>query len=187
MLVILTQNWSILTKFAKKNPAKSAVFYWLFLGEVFPKNFPWNRPIFLRICPENPSKFDFFPLKSREIGRFFCEFWLSFLPRNRPIFERILSFFPWKSREIGRFFRKFAPENPTKFCVFFHEISEALSKRVKTAVLLQRPVASALRCLAFTIGQLQNPIFFIKFSLRHPGSQKVSSTVQVYLPTFSEI
>ena len=119
MLVILTQNWSILTKFAKKNPAKSAVFYWLFLGEVFAKNFPWNRPIFLRICPENPSKFDFFPLKSREIGLFFCEFWLSFLPRNRPIFERILSFFPWKSREIGRFFRKFAPENPTKFCVFF--------------------------------------------------------------------
>ena len=33
----------------KKNPAKSAVFYWLFLGEVSPRNFPWNRPIFLRI------------------------------------------------------------------------------------------------------------------------------------------
>ena len=60
----------------QKNPAKSAVLYWLFLGEVFPKNFPWNRSIFLRICPENPSKFDFFPLKSREIGRFFFEFWL---------------------------------------------------------------------------------------------------------------
>ena len=24
-------------------------------------------------APENPSKFDFFPLKSRKIGRFFCE------------------------------------------------------------------------------------------------------------------
>ena len=185
MLVILTQNWSILTKFAKK----------------IQRNRLFSTDCFLE---------KFSPKISREIGRFFSEFapkilqnltffqktpqnWpiflriLTFLPRNRPIFERILTFFLWKSREIGRFFRKFAPENPTKFCVFFHEISEALSKRVKTAVLLQRPVASALRCLAFTIGQLQNPIFFIKFSLRHPGSQKVSSTVQVYLPTFSEI
>ena len=105
----------------QKNPAKSAVFYWLFLGEVFPKNFPWNRPIFLRICPENPSKFDFFPLQSREIGRFFCEFWLFSrenpaksadfwayfdffpvkIPRNWPIFPRIC---PWKSREILGFF-----------------------------------------------------------------------------------
>ena len=98
----------------QKNPAKSAVFYWLFLGEVFPKNFPWNRPIFLRICPENPTKFYFFPLKSREIGRFFCEFWLF----SREI-GRFLSVFWLFSREIGRFFRKFAPENPTKFCVFF--------------------------------------------------------------------
>ena len=36
MLVISTQNWSILAKFAKKNPAKSAAFYWLFLGGVSP-------------------------------------------------------------------------------------------------------------------------------------------------------
>ena len=50
MLVISTQNWSILAKFAKKKPAKSAVFYWLFLGEVSPWNFPWNWPIFLRTC-----------------------------------------------------------------------------------------------------------------------------------------
>ena len=106
MLVILTQNWSILTKFAKKNPAKSAVFYWLFLGEVFPKNFPWNRPIFLRICPENPSKFDFFPLKSCEIGRFFL---------------RILTFLLRKSREIGRFlsvFWLFSRENAAKLADF---------------------------------------------------------------------
>ena len=101
-LVISTQNWSILAKFAKKNPAKSAVFYWLFLGEVFPKNFPWNRPIFLRICAENPSKFDFFPLKSCKIGRFFCEFWLF-------------------SCEIGRFlsvFWLFSRENPMKLADF---------------------------------------------------------------------
>ena len=102
----------------QKNPAKSAVFYWLFLGEVSPQNFPWNRPIFLRICPENPSisfdpSFDFFhwnPAKSADFLRI-----LTFLPRNRPICERILTFFPrnrpifpricpWKSREILRFF-----------------------------------------------------------------------------------
>ena len=27
---------------------------------------------FLEFAPENPSKFDFFPLKSRKIGGFFC-------------------------------------------------------------------------------------------------------------------
>ena len=114
------------SEICQKNPAKSAVFYWLFLGEVSPQNFPWNRPIFLRICPENPSKFDFFPLKSADFLRI-----LTFLPRNRPICERILTFFPRKSREIGRFFREFAPENPAKFCVFFREISEALSRSEK--------------------------------------------------------
>ena len=131
MLVISTQNWSILAKFAKKNPAKSAVFYWLFLGEVSPQNFPWNRPIFLRICPENPSKFDFFPLKSREIGRFFCEFWLF----SREI-GRFLSEFWLFSREIGRFFREFAPENAAKFCFFFREISEALLNGLMLRVAL---------------------------------------------------
>ena len=113
------------SEICQKNPAKSAVFYWLFLGEVSPRNFPWNRPIFLRICPwksfenwlfsakipRNGPIFlrilTFLPRKSREIGRFFREFWLF-------------------SREIGRFFREFAPENPTKFCFFFREISEAL-------------------------------------------------------------
>ena len=117
------------SEICQKHPAKSAVFYWLFLGEVSPKNFPWNRPIFLRICPENPSKFDFFPLKSREVGRFFCEFWLfsrenpaksadfwatfdffpAKIPRNRLIFPRIC---PWKSREILLFF----PRSPVEMC-----------------------------------------------------------------------
>ena len=85
-LVISTQNWSILAKFAKKNPAKSAVFYWLFLGEVSPRNFPWNRPIFLRICPWKSFENWLFPAK---------------IPWNRPIFPRIC---PWKSREILLFF-----------------------------------------------------------------------------------
>ena len=95
-LDISTQNWSILAKFAKKNPAKSAVLYWLFRGEVSSWNFPWNRPIFLRICPRN----------SFEIGLFSTK-----IPQNRPIFLRILTFLPWnrlifpricpcKSREI---------------------------------------------------------------------------------------
>ena len=46
-----------------KNPTKLAVFIRLFLGEVSPQNFPWNRPIL--------SEFWLF---SREIGRFFREF-----------------------------------------------------------------------------------------------------------------
>ena len=99
------------SEICQKNPAKSAVFYWLFLGEVSPWNFPWNRPIFLRICPRNSFEIWLFSAK---------------IPQNRPIFLRILTFFPRKSREIGRFFREFAPGNPAKFCFFFREISEAL-------------------------------------------------------------
>ena len=99
-----------LINFSEICQKKPAVFYWLFLDEVSPRNFPLNQPIFLRICPWNPSKFDFFPLKSREIGRFSVNFVFS----------------PAKSREIGWFFREFAPENPAKFCFFFREISEAL-------------------------------------------------------------
>ena len=63
-------------KFAEKNPAKSSIFYWLFLSEVSPWNFPWKRPIFLTICP----------WKSFEIWLFSAK-----IPRNRPIFLRILT------------------------------------------------------------------------------------------------
>ena len=87
-LVILTQNWSILAKFAKKNPAKSAVFYWLFLGEVFPRNFPWNRRIFLRICPR----------KSFENWLFSAK-----VPRNWPIFHE---FAPENPAKFCFFFRE---------------------------------------------------------------------------------
>ena len=75
-----------------KNPAKSAVFYWLFVGEVSPWNFLWNRPIFLRICPQ----------KSFENWLFSAK-----IPRNGPSFRRILTFLPRKSLEIGRLFREF--------------------------------------------------------------------------------
>ena len=94
------------SEICQKNPAKSAVFYWLFLGEVSPRNFPWNRPIFLRICP----------WKSFEIWLFSAK-----IPRNRPIFLRILTFLPRKSREIGRLFREFwlfSRENPAKSADF---------------------------------------------------------------------
>ena len=123
-LVILTQNWSILAKFAQKIQQNRLFFYWLFLGEVS----PLKSADFLRICP----------WKSFEIWHFSPK-----IPRNRPIFLRILTFlprkirpisqdfrkssiFPRKSHEIGRFFREFAPENPAKCCFFFREISEAL-------------------------------------------------------------
>ena len=123
MLVISTQNWSILAKFTQKNPANSAVFYWLLLGEVSPPPPEISR----EFAPENPSKFDFFPLKSRKIGRFFCEIWLFFRenPTKLADFSTNFDFFPAKiprkSCEIGWFFREFAPENPAKFCFFFRE------------------------------------------------------------------
>ena len=124
------------SEICQKHPAKSAVFYWLFLGEVSPKNFPWNRPIFLRICPRKSFKIWLFSVK---------------IPRNRPIFLRILTFLPRKSREIGRFFREFrlfSRENLAKsadFSVnlplkipqnfaFFREISEALYSLYKKQV-----------------------------------------------------
>ena len=135
-------SFSIRSFLERKNPVKSAVFYWLFLGEVSPRNFPWHRPIFLTICPwksfeiwlfsakipRNGPIFlrilTFLPRKSRKIGRFLCEFWLFSWenPGNRLIFPRILTF----SRENSRFFREFPPENPAKFCFFFRAISEAL-------------------------------------------------------------
>ena len=69
----------------------------------FPRNFPWNRSIFLIICP----------WKSFEIWLFSAK-----IPQNQPIFLRMLTFFPRKSCEISRFFSEFAPENPAKFSFF---------------------------------------------------------------------
>ena len=66
------------SEICQKNPTKSAVFYWLFLGEVPPPpriSCKIGR-FFLEFARENPLKFDFFLLKSCKIGRFFCEFGL---------------------------------------------------------------------------------------------------------------
>ena len=85
-----------------KNPAELAVFYWLFVGEVSPRNFPWNRPIFLRICPR--KSFENWLISAK-------------IPRNGPIFRWILTFLPRKSPEIIRLFREFrlfSRENTTK-------------------------------------------------------------------------
>ena len=105
------------SEICQKNPSKLAVFYWLFLGEVSPQNFPWNRPIFLRICPENPSKFDFFPLKSCKIGRFLSKFCL-FSREN-----------PMKSADFSANLPLKIPRN---FAFFFREISEALKNYMNT-------------------------------------------------------
>ena len=116
------------SEICQKNPAKSAVFYWLFLGEVSPWNFPWNRPIFLRICPWKSFEIWLFFANLAKSADFAANFDFSRakIPQNWPIFARILTFFPRKSCEIGWFFREFAPENPVKFCFFFCKISEAL-------------------------------------------------------------
>ena len=73
------------SKICQKNPAKSADFYWLFLGKVSPPPEISRETgrIFWEFAPENPSKFDFFPLKSRKIGRFLSEFQL-FSRENPP-------------------------------------------------------------------------------------------------------
>ena len=89
----------------------------------FPPKFPTKSADFSEsyFGPDNPSKFDFFPLKSREIGPFFCKFWLfsrknlaksadfstnfdffsAKILQNQPIFPWIC---PWKSCEILLFF-----------------------------------------------------------------------------------
>ena len=116
-----------------------------FLAKFPPEIFLWNRPIFLRICPWKSFEIWLFTAKipqnrtiirwiltllqrkSHEIGRFFCEFWLF-------------------SREIGRFFRKFAPENPAKFCFFFREISEALTRRKRSCTDNHLSLIDIWRC-----------------------------------------
>ena len=113
------------SEICQKNPAKSAVFYWLFLGEVSPRNFPWNRPIFLRICPWKSFEIWLFSAKIPQNRPIFLRI-LTFLPQNRTIFLQIFTFFLCKSREIGWFFCEFAPANPAKFCFFSREIWEAL-------------------------------------------------------------
>ena len=49
------------SEICQKNPAKSAVFYWLFLGEVSPPEISCEISRFFReFAPKNPTKFPFF-------------------------------------------------------------------------------------------------------------------------------
>ena len=85
-LVISTQNWSILAKFAKKKISEIGCFLLIVSWRSFSPKFLWNRPSFLKICLWKSFENWLFPAK---------------IPRNRPIFPRIC---PWKSREILLFF-----------------------------------------------------------------------------------
>ena len=127
------QNWSILAKFAKKNPGKSAVVYWLFLGELSPRNFPWNRPIFLRICPWKSFENWLFSAKIPR-NRPIVPRILTFFPRNRPIFPRIC---PWKSREILLFFREISE------ALYRYELSSAIVTVVLHHLHVQNYIAKS--------------------------------------------
>ena len=90
-----------------------------------PRNFLWNQPIFLRTCPWKSFKIWLFSAK---------------IPRNRPIFLRILTFsckYPAKSADFSANFDFFPTKSanfsanlplkiPLNFSFFFREISEAL-------------------------------------------------------------
>ena len=99
------------SEICQKKTSEIGCFLLIVSWRSFPRNFSWNRPIFLRNSWEIVC-----PWKSFENWLFSAK-----IPRNRPIVPRILTFFPWKSREIGRFFHE--------FCFFLREISEALTKR----------------------------------------------------------
>ena len=68
-----------LIDFSEICPKKSSeIGYFLLIvsWQSFPRNFPWNWLIFLRICPWKSFEIWLFPLKSREIKRSSGEFWL---------------------------------------------------------------------------------------------------------------
>ena len=61
---------SILAKFAKKKSSEIGCFLLIVSWRSFPPKFPVKLADFSK----NPLKFEFFPRKSHEIGRFFHEF-----------------------------------------------------------------------------------------------------------------
>ena len=133
------------SEICQKNPAKSAVFYWLFLGEVSPRNFPWHRPIFLTICPWKSFKIWLFSAK---------------IPRNGLIFLRILTFLPRKSRKIGRFlceFWLFSWENPGNRLIFPRILTFSRKNPAKLADFSMNFPLKILRNFAFFFAQYQKP------------------------------
>ena len=91
------------SEICQKNPAKSAVFYWLFLGEVSPPKFPMKSADFSKNLPRKSFEIWLFSAKIPRNRPIFCEFCLFSrqIPRNRLIFPRVC---PWKSRKILLFF-----------------------------------------------------------------------------------
>ena len=102
------------TEICPKKSSESAVFYRLFLGEVSPRNFPWNRPNFLRICPWKSFEIWLFSSKIPRNRPIFLGI-LTLLPRDRPIFQRILTFFPRKRPIFPRIY----PWKSCKILLFF--------------------------------------------------------------------
>ena len=162
---------------------------WLFVGEVSPWNFPWNRPIFLRICPRKSFEnwlfsakiprnglifrriLTFLPRKSPEIGWLFREFWLFpvKMPRNQSIFPRIC---PWKSREILLFSAKYH-DVPwlLKWILFFH---------FKLANFNQVPVhKSKIRSDSYWSGKSWTIRHFTLFHLAVPEFPDMSGQIPV--------
>ena len=101
MLVISTQNWSILAKFAKniqRNRLLLTVSW-----RSFPQKFPVKSADFSKNSPQKSFEIWLFPLKSREIGQFFCKFWL--FSRENHVkwadFWANFDFFPAKSADFS--------------------------------------------------------------------------------------
>ena len=90
------------SEICQKKSSRIGCFYWLFLSEVPPPKFPVESADFSKNFPLKILRNLTFPLKSGEISRFFCEFWL-FSGENPAKFD----FFPLKSGEIDRFFCEF--------------------------------------------------------------------------------
>ena len=101
------QRWSYRRKICQKKFSETGCFLLIVSWQLSSRDFLRNCPIFLTICPWKSFKnWIFFPLKSREIRRFFCEFWL---------FSCEIG---WLFREFWLFSREFPSENPAKFCFF---------------------------------------------------------------------
>ena len=98
----------------KKNVQRNWLFLLIVSWRTFLPKFPVKLSDFSNNLPlKIIRKSTFFPLKSREIGQFFCEFWL-FSCEIGWLFREFWLF----SREISRFFCEFLSENPAKFCFF---------------------------------------------------------------------
>ena len=82
------------SEICQKKSSEIGCFLLIVSWRSFPPKFPMKLADFSKnyFAPDNPSKFDFFPLKSRKI----C-----------PFFMQSLTFLPRKSREIGLFFHEF--------------------------------------------------------------------------------